>query len=373
MEDVPDLRADDKAASVTLEFRAACKTYPRWLRTKHGYGLRERPPIFMQICWYFLPQMIPQFGWAFIRPFTLVVIPLFIRLLLRWATDRTNGVPVQTHVALLYVAGLFCAQEAASISQGQALIIGRRLCVRAKALIVAEVFTKTLRRKDLAGQSTKSEKGATDSEANADDVADADNETASAGRIQNLIAVDAVRVADLFSYIHWFPIEAPLTIFLATGLLFNTIGLSAFAAIATMVLLLPLQTVVARLFMRYQNQLLKASDDRLSLTNEVFQAIKAIKFAAWEGKFAQKLNERREAELSALRKRIVAFAANGIFLCGFARISSTCGADAFAGSRSLYCHLCGYLRGPHQGLPSTTHRDYRFHGTSTVQHHQITS
>lgn len=314
--DVPDLRADDKAASVVLEFRAACKTYPRWLRLRANSGMRARPSIFLQMCWYFLPELGPQFAWAFVRPWCSVMMPLFIRLLLQWTTARAIGEAAPIHVALLYVLGLFCSQMATSISQCQALIIGRRLCVRAKALVIAEVFTKALRRKDLAGQAGASSGAKGPASGNkAGSAQNTREEPASTGRVQNLVSVDAARIAELFAYIHWLPVEAPLTVALALTLLYSTIGYSAFAAVGAMVFLLPCQTVVARLFMRYQNQVLVAADHRLSLTTEVFQAIKILKFFAWEEKFAKKLEERRQVELVALQKRVVIFAISGMFLC----------------------------------------------------------
>jgi ABC-type multidrug transport system fused ATPase/permease subunit len=267
------------------------------------------------MCWYFLPQLAPQMGWAFIKPFTVVLPPVFIRLLLTWTTKRSRGEDAPAHVALLYVAGMFLAQMASSLCMSQSLIIGRRLCVRAKALIIAEVFTKTLRRKDLAGKALVTGENKPE-DANNKDAAKAEEEgPASAGRIQNLVSVDASRIADLFAYIHFFFPEAPLTIGMALALLFKTIGVSAFAAFGTMILLVPAQTLVARFFMKYQNQVLVAADDRLSLTTEIFQAIKVLKFFAWERKFNDMLQKKRERELTALKKRVVVFAAGGIALC----------------------------------------------------------
>lgn len=103
----------------------------------------------------------------------------------------------------------------------------------------------------------------------------------------------------------------------AVGMLFKLIGFSAFAAVAAMLCLTPYQSTVARLFMKYQNQVLNAADDRLTLTTEVFQAIKVLKFFAWERKFAEKLAEKRTVELVALRKRVVVFAMGGVALCRF--------------------------------------------------------
>jgi len=104
-------------------------------------------------------------------------------------------------------------------------------------------------------------------------------------------------------------------IIVSLAMLFKLIGFSAFAAVGAMLCLTPYQSTIARLFMRYQNQVLNAADDRLTLTTEVFQAIKVLKFFAWERKFAQKLAEKRDAELHALRQRVTVFALGGVALC----------------------------------------------------------
>lgn len=157
--------------------------------------MRKRPPIALQVCWYLWPQILTMLSWALVRPFTSVLPPVFINLILKWTAARQNGADAQVHVALLYVAGLFASQMASSLCMSQALIIGRRLCIRAKALIISEVFTKSLRRKDLAGKAlVQGEKDPKDAET----APDAEDEgPASAGRIQNLVSVDASRSTSL--------------------------------------------------------------------------------------------------------------------------------------------------------------------------------
>lgn len=153
--------------------------------------MRKRPPIVLQIAWYLWPQILTMLSWAFVRPWMSVLPPVFINLILKWTAARQRGDEAKAHVALLYVAGLFASQMASSLCMSQALIIGRRLCIRAKALIIAEVFTKALRRKDLAGKAlVQGEKDPKDAEAKGEAE---DEGPASAGRIQNLVSVDASR------------------------------------------------------------------------------------------------------------------------------------------------------------------------------------
>jgi ABC-type bacteriocin/lantibiotic exporter with double-glycine peptidase domain len=107
-------------------------------------------------------------------------------------------------------------------------------------------------------------------------------------------------------------------------MLFKIIGFSAFASVGAMLCLGPYQSVIFRLFTKYQNEILLAADDRLSLTTEVFQAIKVLKFFAWERRFAEKLAEKRMTELHALRKRAGVFALGGVAFCTFPSNFAVC-------------------------------------------------
>ena len=64
------------------------------------------------------------------------------------------------------------------------------------------------------------------------------------GEIVNLMSVDAQRFMDLMSYLHmiW---SAPLQIVLALIFLYFTMGFSIFAGFAVMVLLIPVNAVIA--------------------------------------------------------------------------------------------------------------------------------
>lgn len=136
--------------------------------------------------------------WAFIKPFLVVLLPLFVNLILQWTTARQHGADAKVHVALFYITGLFCAQMLTAMTNLQAVHIGRRLCTRAKALVIAEVFTKSLRRKDLAGKAlVQREEDTTDAKAAAN--GQEEKGPASAGRIQNLVSVDASQSACLQS------------------------------------------------------------------------------------------------------------------------------------------------------------------------------
>ena len=71
------------------------------------------------------------------------------------------------------------------------------------------------------------------------------------GEIVNLMSVDAQRLMDLVTYLYAV-YSAPVQITLALVLLYNFLGPSIFAGFAVMLLLIPVNFVIAALGRRYQ-------------------------------------------------------------------------------------------------------------------------
>lgn len=72
------------------------------------------------------------------------------------------------NVAWLFVVLLFVTAVISTVCSGQALFIGRRICIRLRAVIIGEVYAKALRRKAAAG----SDKVLGEAKANAKDSKD---------------------------------------------------------------------------------------------------------------------------------------------------------------------------------------------------------
>ncbi len=75
-----------------------------------------------------------------------------------------------------------------------------------------------------------------------------------------------------------------------------------------MVLLLPINIAFGRLFNSSQKKIMAATDKRIHTTNEILQSIRIIKYFAWEAKFSKIVDEKRRAELAALRYRFYVWA-----------------------------------------------------------------
>lgn len=69
-----------------------------------------------------------------------------------------------------------------------------------------------------------------------------------------------------------------------------------------MVLLIPVNSVVAKKMQQYQVAQMKKKDNRSRLMNEVLNGMKVVKLYAWEKHFKKEVNDLRADEMSQLIK-----------------------------------------------------------------------
>uniref|UniRef100_A0A671NK66 Multidrug resistance-associated protein 1 n=1 Tax=Sinocyclocheilus anshuiensis TaxID=1608454 RepID=A0A671NK66_9TELE len=132
-------------------------------------------------------------------------------------------------------------------------------------------------------------------------ITNAARRTSTVGEIVNLMSVDAQRFMDLITYINmiW---SAPLQVILALYFLWQNLGPSVLAGVAVMVLMVPVNAVIAMKTKTYQVAQMKSKDNRIKLMNEVLNGIKVLKLYAWELAFKDKVSAIRESELRVLKK-----------------------------------------------------------------------
>jgi ABC-type multidrug transport system fused ATPase/permease subunit len=157
-----------------------------------------------------------------------------------------------------------------------------------RAIIVGEVFAKALRREDRSGTVKKGKDG--------------QDESSSDGKVNNLVSVDAFAISEVCAYTFYIA-SCPFALFVNLGLLFMTLGPAAGAGVAVLVALIPLSTLMGRLFTVFQRRLLSATDKRLDAVTEVISYIKLIKYNSWQSKFLERMAITRKSELGALAQR----------------------------------------------------------------------
>ncbi|EAS00380.2 ABC transporter C family protein (macronuclear) [Tetrahymena thermophila SB210] len=132
------------------------------------------------------------------------------------------------------------------------------------------------------------------------------------GSLVNMIQVDGQRLQFLFnqfSSICFLPLQLGFGIYLMSDI----IGISFLFGVGVMLLMGFINFLIGRFSLKYQKLFMKEKDDRMKITTEVFNAIKFIKANAWEEYFYDKLDLKRQKELSLVAKK---------FICGSMSIFS---------------------------------------------------
>ncbi|CAO1614569.1 unnamed protein product [Sympodiomycopsis kandeliae] len=345
---VPDLPPGDKAAAVVAAFRADSSKDSQARRkaaagpfaeheSADEEGDADEPdsssdalipssrPLALRLFKHFAPYLVLQFIWAALEAFLELTPAIGLRWVLSYISERdaerNGGQAVQTpfHMAVGYVLFMTLGQCFSALAASQALFIGRRICIRLRAILITEIISKTLRRSDIGG-ATKNDADdtasikSTDTDADDDEVAE--GARATDGQVTNLVSVDVFKVSEICAYLHFVLPQAPVTILFCLYLLYDLLGWSALVGFGTLALALPMQIFVAKFFVKLQKRLLEATDRRLNLTTEVLNCIKTVKFFAWEEAFAARLGETRSRELHVLAQRCFAWLASAFFFIG---------------------------------------------------------
>ncbi|KAK4175628.1 P-loop containing nucleoside triphosphate hydrolase protein [Triangularia setosa] len=126
--------------------------------------------------------------------------------------------------------------------------------------------------------------------------------TKTTGDIVNYMAVDAQRLQDLTQFAQqlW---SAPFQIVICLVSLYHLVGWSMLAGIGVMIVMIPINGVIAKFMKNLQKKQMKNKDARSRLIAEIVNNMKSIKLYAWGAAFMNKLNYiRNDQELKNLRR-----------------------------------------------------------------------
>ncbi|KAF4114699.1 hypothetical protein G5714_004922 [Onychostoma macrolepis] len=120
------------------------------------------------------------------------------------------------------------------------------------------------------------------------------------GQINNLVAIET-------NQLMWFLFlcpnlwAMPVQIIMGVILLYYLLGDSALIGAGVILLLAPVQYLIATKLADTQKSTLDYSTDRLKKTTEILKGIKLLKLYAWENIFCDRVEETREKELTSLK------------------------------------------------------------------------
>ena len=131
------------------------------------------------------------------------------------------------------------------------------------------------------------------------------------GDVVNMMGSDTETVADLCMIISEL-LSCLLFIIGCTALLFYYIGWSGLTALLVFALMFPLTQKVATLFERYGDTLMTLKDQRMTVMTQILNAIRLVKFFAWEKSVEKEVLEVRGKEIAMRRKLAYAEMISGL-------------------------------------------------------------
>ena len=207
------------------------------------------------------------------------VQPQLLRLLINFVDSYRAGNEPQPAIRGVAIGlGMFLTSVCGTAALHQYFQRAFETGMRVKASLTAMIYAKSLRLSN-EGRAAKS-----------------------TGEIVNHMSVDQQRLSDLTQWGQqlW---SAPFQIVLCMLSLYNLVGVSCFAGVGAMLIMIPINGLIARVMKRLQLSQMKYKDSRTKLMTEILNNMKSIKLYAWGSAFMDKLNHvRNDLELNNLRK-----------------------------------------------------------------------
>ena len=268
-DDLWPLRTRDQTGTTSAKFESA---WQKELDTNH-------PSLWIAM---FRAFWAPYFRAAIFKTFHDVlqfVQPQLLRLMITWVDSyRKEKTPEPVAKGAAIALGMLAVATIQTTMLHQYFQRAFETGMRIKSSLTAAIYRKTmvLSNEARASQST--------------------------GQIVNLMAVDSQRLQDLTQYGQQL-YSAPLQIILCMASLYQLVGISMLAGVGVMLVMIPINGLIARIMKGLQKTQMKNKDSRTRLMTEILNNMKSIKLYAWTTAYMAKLNYvRNQQELKTLQK-----------------------------------------------------------------------
>ncbi|USP75306.1 hypothetical protein yc1106_02580 [Curvularia clavata] len=120
------------------------------------------------------------------------------------------------------------------------------------------------------------------------------------GRIVNLMSTDTYRVDQASGFFHmiW---TAPIGILITTALLLVNLTYSALPGLGLILIAMPLLGRAVKTLFRRRVVINKITDQRVSLTQEILQGVRFVKYFGWETSFLERIQAIRKKEIHGIQ------------------------------------------------------------------------
>jgi ATP-binding cassette subfamily C (CFTR/MRP) protein 1 len=246
-----------------------------------------------------------------------VFAPYMTRYLIAFATSayvaqHTNQPGPHIGDGIGYVLGITCMQLLQSLCTNQFIYRGFLVGAQGRAVIINLLFDKAMKlsgRAKAGGRAIEDFQGQGQAKASREgpkvtaDVGKGiagDGRGWSNGRITTLMSVDADRINTAMGMFHllW---TAPISILVTLIVLCVNIGYSALSGYALLALGVPAVTYAIRILIKRRRKINKITDQRVSLTQEILQSVRFVKFFGWESSFLERLKGIRGREIGSIQ------------------------------------------------------------------------
>lgn len=248
----------------------------------HYWDAQAKPSLFWALSKaYGLPFLL---GGVFkgLQDLLAFVQPQLLRLLIRFVNDYTesvkNGEPLPLTQGFMIAGAMFVVSVTQTACLHQYFQRAFDLGMRIKSALTSVIYDKSL----VLSNETK--------------------QASNTGDIVNLMSVDVQRLQDLVQNLQiiW---SGPFQIILCLYSLHGLLGNSMWAGVLIMIIMIPLNAVIARYQKKLQKTQMGYKDERSRLTSEILNNIKSLKLYGWEVPYLAKLNHvRNDKELVNLKK-----------------------------------------------------------------------
>ncbi|KAF5542236.1 ABC transporter [Fusarium mexicanum] len=232
-----------------------------------------------------------------------VMTPFTLRFLIEWVQhaypdghDTRGSKPVA--VGIGYVIGIAILQMLQTFASSQFYYRGMLLGGQTRSVLIAMAFNKSLKLSNRAKAG-----GQTGSEGSGpynDVPCRVDEKGWSNGRVMSLVSNDTARIEQALAAFHlsWLSLYQ---LILTVALLVYNLGWTALPGAATLIFGLAAVTYATRPLVASRNRINIVTDQRVTLTQEILQSIRFVKYFGWEGFFQSRLGNIRASETRALR------------------------------------------------------------------------
>ncbi|XP_052782620.1 ATP-binding cassette sub-family C member 4-like isoform X3 [Mya arenaria] len=201
---------------------------------------------------------------------TKIVQPLLLGGLIRYFTP---GSEVTKTESLLYAGGISLCAVILAVSHHPYFFGVQRIGMKMRIACCSLLYRKSLRLSNdgLAGTTT--------------------------GQIVNLMSNDVNRFDQAVIFLHFLWV-GPLEAIAVLAILWRQLGPSTLAGFAVLLLLVPVQGYMGKLFSKFRQKTAKYTDERVRLMNEIIAGMRVIKMYCWEKPFGDLVKNvrRQEAE-----------------------------------------------------------------------------